>query len=272
MLARQPFWVNLLAALFVFFLLIFLFLKSLGWLTSHGSYLKVPAVKGKNVDEAVKLLEDRGFEVVIQDSVYFDSIPKFTVIKQLPDPDATVKANRTVFLTINRALPPSIDMPKLEGLSFKFAVNMLERNHLRLGDTSYRADFMKGSVLEQQYNGARIAAGTPVPWGSKVELVIGAGLQDQRILVPDLLGMNFDAAKEILKEKGINLAATIFLPGITDSANAFIYKQNPEKMDEDKNLIYIQPGQTMDLWLSPTPPNLDSLRNNNPDKNVPNNF
>ena len=55
-------------------------------------------------------------------------------------------------------------MPKLEGLSFRFAYDMLQRNHFRLGDTIYRPDFMKGSVLEQQYNGSRITAGTKVPW------------------------------------------------------------------------------------------------------------
>ena len=86
--------------------MVFLFLQSLNWLTNHGAYLKVPSVKGKNVDEGIKLLEDQGFEVVIQDSLYFDSLPKYTILKQLPEPDATVKANRTVFLTINRALPP----------------------------------------------------------------------------------------------------------------------------------------------------------------------
>ena len=66
---------------------------------------KGAAVKGQNVDNAIKILESRGFDVIIQDSVYFDSIPRYTVIKQLPDPDATVKVNRTVFLTINRAAP-----------------------------------------------------------------------------------------------------------------------------------------------------------------------
>ena len=105
--------------------------------------------------------------MIIQDSVYVDSIPRYTVIKQLPDPDATVKVNRTVFLTINRATTPAINMPKLEGLSFRFAYDMLKRNHLRLGDTIYRPDFMKGSVLEQQYNGSRITAGTKSSMGAR---------------------------------------------------------------------------------------------------------
>src|SRR6476646_3425883 len=107
-LTRQPFWVNLLAALLLIFLIIFLFLQSLSWFTNHGAYLKVPAVKGQNVDNAIKILESKGFDVVIQDSVYFDSIPRYTVIMLFHEPAATVKVNRTVFLTVNRATAPTV--------------------------------------------------------------------------------------------------------------------------------------------------------------------
>lgn len=259
LLAKQPFWLNLLEAIVLVFLLGYLFLQSLSWFTKHGEYLRVPVVKGKNVDDGIKLLEQQGFDVVIQDSVYSDTIKKYTIIKQLPDPGATVKVNRTVFLTINRAIPPSIQMPKLEGLSFRYALDILGRNHLKLGDTIYRPDFMKGSILEQQYNSERIAAGTIVPWGSKITLIIGGGLQIEQVLVPDLLGLKFSDAKILLDEKGINLAAIIAI-GVTDTANAFVYKQNPETLDIDKNPVYIQAGQTMDLWLSPVPLDVDSLK------------
>lgn len=259
-LTTKPFWVNLLVALGLIFLIIFIFLQSLSWFTNHGDYLKVPAVKGKNVDAAIKLLEDQGFDVVIQDSVYFDSIPRYTVIKQLPDPDATVKVNRTVFLTINRANPPAVTMPKLEGLSFRFALNLLQKNHLRLGDTIYRPDFMKGSILEQQYNGSRITPGTKLPWGGLITLVIGGGLQEEQMPVPELVGLTFAEAKQVLMEKGISLASIIPMSGVRDTATAFVYKQNPEKFDVDKKPIYIRPGQTMDLWLSPIPMDVDSLK------------
>jgi len=259
-LTKQPFWVNLLAALALLFLLVFLFLQSLNWLTNHGAYLKVPTVKGKNVDEGVKLLENQGFEVVIQDSLYFEDIPKYTIIKQLPEPDATVKANRTVFLTINRAYPPYIDMPKLEGLSYRYALDKLQKNHLKLRDTISRPDFMKGSVLEQLYNSVRIDPGTKIPWGSKITLVIGAGVQAEQVPVPNLIGLTFAEAKQVLQEKGISLAAVVPLPGVKDTLNAFIYRQDPETKDIDDRPLYIQPGRTMDIWLSPTQLNPDSLK------------
>ncbi|MEX0635272.1 MAG: hypothetical protein WD135_00785, partial [Ferruginibacter sp.] len=38
---------------------------------------------------------------------------------------------------------------------------------------------------------------------------------------------------------------------ITDTAGAFIVKQQPPRFTEDKQFIYIQAGQVMDVWISP---------------------
>jgi eukaryotic-like serine/threonine-protein kinase len=249
-LTNKPFWVNLLAAIAIALLFLFLFLKMLGWLTKHGDYLKVPAVTGMNTDEAIKLLENQGFEVYIQDSVFTDTAKRGVVLKQLPDPDATVKVNRTVFITVNRFVPPMMEMPKLEGQSLAFALKMLERYHLKLGDTSYRSDFMSGSVLEQRYNGMRIADKSKIQWGSRIDLIIGGGLENKEMPVPFLIGMSYSEAKAYLEENGISLGAVIGDGIITDTGTAFIIKQRPERFDVDKNLINIQSGQLMDIWIS----------------------
>ncbi len=248
-ITKRPFWVNLLAAAAITFLLLFLFLQMLSWITKHGEHLTVPAVVGKKTEDAIKLLEKQGFDVQIQDSIYTDTAAAGIVLKQLPDPEATVKVNRTVFLTVNRVIPPMIEMPKLEGQSLRFAIDMLTRSHLKLGDTLFKPSFMMGSVLEQQYNGVRIPEKTKIQWGSRVTLVIGGGLGDQQMPVPSLIGMTFAEAKAYLDENGIEIGA-IIAPGVSDTLNAFVVKQNPEQFDEDKRPRYIQAGQIMDLHLS----------------------
>jgi eukaryotic-like serine/threonine-protein kinase len=247
----RPFWVNFLAAIILAFLLVFLVLQLLGWITKHGEYLTVPAVKGKDTQQAIQLLESKGFDVTIQDSVYTDSLPRGAVIKQLPDADATVKINRTVFITVNRYIPPMVVMPQLEGKSLSFALELIARNHLLLGDTVYKPDFMKGSILEQHYNGAKILPGAKVRWGSKIGLIIAGGLNERQLMVPDLVGLTFAQAKSQLESIGINIAGVIAEGLIKDTAAAFVYKQNPQPLDEDKNPIYIRPGQLMDLYISP---------------------
>ena len=258
-IARQSFIVNLLFAILLIAFVGFLFFQSLGWLTHHGSHLKVPSITGMKVDDALKLLEKEGFEVVITDSAYTQGVPMYTVKKQLPDADATVKVNRTVFLNINPASLPMVKMPKLEGLSYRFALSKLEKENLVLGDTTMRADFMKGSVLEQLYNGKRVEYGTKLRWGSKIDLIVGAGLQEVWIRVPDLIGSTVVEARQILEGKGIILAAILTTGPVSDTANAFVYKQNPDVKNFDDTPGYIQPGQTMDIWIQVERPVMDSF-------------
>jgi len=257
-ISKQPFWVNLLAAFLLIFLLGFLFLQSLSWFTNHGSYLKVPSVMGKKTDEAVKYLEDQGFDVTITDSVYNDTLPLNIVKKQLPDAGATVKVNRTVYLNVNPVVLPMVEMPKIEGLSFRFALERLTKNHLKLGDTTYRPYFMKGTILEQNYNGSKILPGTKLRWGSAVSLVIGGGVEQQEIPVPELFGITLGEAKSVLESQGITLAAIIPTGPITDTLKAFIYKQNPQARNDEGQLNVIQPGQIMDVWISASTPQPDS--------------
>ncbi len=246
----RPFWVNLLAVIVLSFLILFTILQLLGVMTNHGKYLSVPSVVGKKTNEAIKFLEDKGFDVIIQDSVYTDTAKMGIVLKQIPDPNSTVKINRTILLTVNRVTLPLIDMPALNGKSLNFALEILKRSHLVLGDTTFRPDFMQGSVLDQLYKGNEIKSGTKVPWGSSIDLVIGSGLNQAPILVPDLTGLTFEEAKIILDENGILLGALVPDPGITDTAAAFIWKQSPPRYDDQKAPVYIQSGQLMDLWIS----------------------
>lgn len=258
-IAKQSFFVNLLVAIILVFGFILLFFLSLGWITNHGSYLKVPSVAGMNVNKAVNLLENEGFEVVITDSAYNDSLPLNIVKKQLPLSGATVKVNRTVFLNVNPVDLPFVAMPKLQGLSYRFAVDNLIKNHLKLGDTTHRPDFMKGSVLDQLYNGKPVTIGTKVRWGSAIDLVIGGGVQAVQLPVPNLIGLTVTEAKAILEAKGIVLASIIGTGPISDTANAFVYQQNPETLDFTGTPQYIQPGQTMDIWIQLEKPVIDTL-------------
>lgn len=248
-ITTKPLWVNILAGIALAGLLAFFILQLLGWITKHGEYLRVPSVIGKTTEAAIKELEAKGFEVVIQDSVYTDTARRGIVLKQLPDPNATVKVNRSVFITVNRQVPPMVVMPQLEGKSLSYALEILKRSHLELGDTTYRVDFMKGSVLEQLFQGNRIAAGAPIQWGSRISLILGSGLDDTNVVVPDLVGMTYSQALAELTTLGI-LPSPVPDADVIDTAAAFIYRQNPPHFDEENKLVYIKAGMLMDLWLS----------------------
>jgi len=241
------------ALLFIFFYLL------LGWLTKHGQTTKVPDVYKKPVKDAIKILEAKGFRVAVQDTVYYDTLPLLSVVKQLPAANEIVKVNRTIFLTVNREKPPTVLVPSFKGLTYKMVEMQLRALNLKMGDTSYRPDFAKGSVLEQLYRGKKLLPGTSLPYGSKVDLILGGGLLKNEIPVPSLVGLTFQEAKWQLDTTGILLGAIVVNGRITDSASAIIYLQNPPVRNEDDIPLKIRQGQLMDLWISQDRTILDSI-------------
>lgn len=249
-LMKRPLWINILLALGLSLLVLFLFFQTLEFWTNHGEYLRVPDVKGKNYKEAADLLDKAGFDVVVQDSVYYDSIAPLVIIKQFPDPDATVKVNRTIYLTINRSIAPLIDMPNLVGMSFRNAELEIRAKGLKLGDTTYVPDIAKNAVKDQLVGGVTFKPGTPVAMGTKISLVLGAGIGNEDIAVPDLFGMPYSEALILLESSGINLGVVLPDADLKDTLAGFVYWQNPDRMNEERKINRIRSGQMMDIKLS----------------------
>jgi beta-lactam-binding protein with PASTA domain len=261
-ITNKPLWVNILAVLVLTVLLVLIFFGSLDYLTKHNKYEKVPPVVGRNVDAARKMLEDKGFEVEIQDSLFIDSIPALAVIKQSPDAESDVKVNRTIYLTINRAQPPLIEMPNLVGFSIRNAEMYLENLGLHLGDTTFRPDIAKNAILEQLHNKKPIKAGTKIFMGSTIDFVLGNGVGTYEMAVPDLIGRRYSQVKSMLRSLDLNFTP-VFDPDVVDTPGSFVTRQSPQKItitaSGDRRYNRIKPGQTIDVWLSTKPLVTDSL-------------
>ena len=253
-LTGRPLWINIIVGVVVSFLLVFIFFQTLQFWTNHGEYLKVPDVKGKTLKDAAQILEKNGFEIVIQDSVFNDTLPPLAVTKQFPDPDATVKVNRTVYLTINRSEAPDIDMPNLIGMSFRNAEQELRARGLRLGDTSYVPDIAKNAVKDQIYKDESIKPATKIRMGSTISLVLGAGIGNEEIAVPDLIGLQYPEAVALLEGNGINLGVVLPDSDLKDTTAGFVYWQSPPRFNEERRLNRIRQGQIMDMRLSVAKP------------------
>lgn len=258
-ITKRPLWQNILIGIGTSILLIGLFLLMLNVITNHGDYLVVPDVKGKLLDDVQSNLEQKGFEVVIQDSIYVDTIPPNIIIKQFPDPEATVKVNRVIYLTINRTVPPTIPMPNLIGMSLRNALSELKSVGLKMGDTTYVTDIAKNAVRDQLVGGVSIKPGTPVRMGSSIALMIGTGIGGSELPVPDLFGMTFGEAKMILQSNGISTGNIMLDPGMTDTTAGFVYWQNPPPYDAQNNVNVLRVGQLVDVKLSIAKPERQAL-------------
>ena len=257
-ITKRPLWMNLLAGLVLMVILLFLLSILLGPLTRHGKNKTVPNVVGKSFDEAQKILNNSGLDVEVQDSIYIDTTAKGTVLRQVPDGDAIVKYSRTVHLTVNRHVPPMVEMPNLKDFSLRNAELQLKNMGLRVGDTFYVHDFAKNTVQEWRYKGSPIAPGTKIRQGSSIDLVLSDGVGDTEFTVPNLVGMTFGEAKKFLESNGLSFLSIMPDPDVTDTASAFIYEQHPPRMGPDGKRIKIRTGQTMDVRLSIVRPAIDT--------------
>lgn len=256
---RQSFWFNLLLVLALATGLYILFFLSLGWITRHGNEVKVPNVTRKNVKQAKETLESMGFEVLI-DSAYEPKQKPYIVLSQIPDIGSVVKNGRTIFITVNKKDPPAIPMPNLVGLSFRSAAMMLKNNKLVLGDTTYVPDIAKGAILQQLFRGLDIRPGQMVPQGSRISLVIGEGLGNVQLNMPDVIGMPYPEAINVLSGTGLQYYV-IWEGAISDSSTAMVYNQNPKPMNEIGESNRIKEGDMVDIYIKQTV-TVEELENN----------
>ncbi len=252
-ITKRNFFVNLLAAIVLVAALLFGLLWMLGFITNHGAYEKTPNITGKNLKEGIKILESKGFNVEVQDSVYIDTVAALQIIKQTPEADEMVKSKRTIFLTVNRSQPPSVQIPNMVGFSLRNAILYMKQLGLKIGDTTRKLDIAKDAILEQNYQGKPIKPGTKIFMGSTIDFVVGNGVGDKEFKVPSLIGLTYREASELLRGMNLGTGSLVVDPGVKDTANAFVYKQTPDKTTKMDSIIvtnYIREGQGINLWLS----------------------
>lgn len=258
---RNSLWFNLLLMLGIVALCYFLFFSSLSIITHHGDELKVPKVLGKDVKSAIKMLEGQGFEVHV-DSAYLPNQKALIVLDQTPDVGEVVKNGRTLFITVNKSVPPTTPMPNLVNLSFRSAVLILKSNKLILGDTIYRPDIAQGAVLEQLWNGESVRPGQSIPQGSTISLVIGDGLGNTEMNVPDVIGLTYPEAVAQLSGNGL-MFTSVFDMDVHDTTFAKVYKQTPNAISDLGTPSRIRQGDFIDLYIGQNP--ADSTMNANRD-------
>ena len=226
-LLKKPLWVNILIGIGAFLAVIIIFFFSLGWLTGNGITEKVPSVIGLEASVAQKNLRNLGFNVVLQDSIYVDTLARNSVLRQTPEVDEVVKKGRTVYLTINRVLAPQIEMPNLIGFSLQSAETFLKVLGLRVGSITMVPDRNKNVIIDQILNGNSINPGTKISSGSIINLTVGDGGMNANIEVPDLIGLTVGMAKEKLVGMGLLIGSYSSNINIQDTANSYIIGQNP---------------------------------------------
>ncbi|MBA3648253.1 MAG: PASTA domain-containing protein [Chitinophagales bacterium] len=245
----RTFLLNILGAGAFYVSFSFLFAFGIKAYTRHGSEINVPNLKGLSVNEASKKINKADLQLKIVDSVYDSRKPSFLVIDQKPAPNSKVKESRTIYITVNAKTPPQIRMPDLKDASLKQATMILESYGMTVGKLVYKPDLAGNVVLEQMYNGKPIASGELVKKGATIDLVIGDGMGETSVEVPNLVGLSLREAEFVVKGSSLNIGSIITDNTINgDTLDAIVYQQSPPADESAK--ITLKGGDKIDVFVT----------------------
>jgi len=230
-------------------IILFLTLLWLSFFTRHGQSRPVPDLYGLTIEEAEEVVKKNKMRFQIIDSVYTNIVPRGCVVEQNPEAGFEVKKNRRIMATINAFNPEMVEVPNLLELSKRQALALIESSGLEIGKLNYKPDLAVDYVLEQLYHGKHVEPGDSIQKGSVIDLVLGKGLSNIRTPIPDLIGLNIQQARNRILGASLNIGTFTFDNTITnteDTANAFVYKQNPLYSEE----ATLQLGSAVYVWFT----------------------
>ena len=225
--------------------LFFVWLKGLDFYTLHNNHIVVPNFYGVNIKDVDSITDANNLRYVVIDSIFDQHRPRGMVIRQSPDSFTYVKKNRRIYLTINSLNLKKIIFPDIYDLSLRQAISKLENLGIEVGDLEYRVDIAKNKVLDFSVNGLAIEKGQELYVGTVVDLVVGKGLSNEMVIIPNLIGLNRNEANNILKNSSLNIGVEIYGTSVYDSSTAIIYKQYPISDQENK----LNLGSSVDLYF-----------------------
>lgn len=166
---------NILLMIIAFVILVALVLMGLNIYTKHGEAIKVPSVKGLQIEEARAILKAAQLEGEISDSTYQKEGVPGAILEQIPKESSNVKRGRTIYFIIKAKGEQMIPVPELKDYSIRQAeaqLNSLGFNKLIVEEVP---SAYAGIVISVSYKGKLLAPNQKIPKGSTLKLTVGAG-------------------------------------------------------------------------------------------------
>jgi beta-lactam-binding protein with PASTA domain len=238
----------ILLALFAFLLLFDKIIMP--WYVKRGEVTVLPKVVGKQVDDAVRLLSEAGYEPIKYETQFDEKAKEGTIIRQTPEGGDETKPGRKVYLIISGGKEMVI-VPNLIGQALRDARILLVKMNLDLGktDMAFTDSIASGTVFKQSP-----APGEKISTDQKVDIVVSQGQRAGRIPVPDLTHISFTEALIRLGNAKLGLGNKSAVPSETDKPGT-VTDQSPKPGE------LVLEGSTVDLFVVeekiPEPKNAD---------------
>lgn len=161
----------------------------------------IPDLTDLSLEDAETLLDDKGLKLQITAEVYDLTKPPGIILSQVPPANSRVREGRFVKVTVSKG-GKTVLVPKLHGISIRQAELLLADQGLEMGDVSW---ISSDSFPEDVVIASTPSFETPVPFGMSINLRVSLGSQPDTVEVPNLLGMNIQESRKVLREVGLQM-------------------------------------------------------------------
>lgn len=193
--------------------------------TSAREYLQIheartPALAGLPYSEAARLAGEAGLELRSYGVEARGTAPD-TVTEQSPPAGSVVRRGRTISVGVN--VPVEADrMPSLVGNSETDALATLRELSLPSPDVNYAfSERPAGRIVEQAPS-----AGSEVSRDDPVRLIVSRGRGPEQVELPDLVGLDVEAARTQLTVLGVRRIETVAV-GVSMLRSGVVTQQRP---------------------------------------------
>ena len=198
-------------------------------------------VVGMNVDDAKRQLLELGLTPEIQYEVN-TSYPEGTVLRASVQDGIMVDKNTVVVMTVAQG-ENGVTVPAVTGKSREEATSMLEKEGFVVNVTeSYDASVQDGYVISQSPE-----ADTTAPQGSSVTIRVSQGAEDDKVRVPNVIGLTEEDATINLVENGLAVGT------VTTTANEDVSLIDKVCYQSYSVGSYVDKGTAVDLRISTGP-------------------
>lgn len=174
--------------------------------TRHGSEFPLPDFTGQRAIETQLTLQDLQLNYEVSSEAYSPGKEKGIILNQFPVPGTKVKPGRAIkfAVSLGRKLVP---IPGVAGLSVRQAMLNLETAGLDLGEIAWAfSDTLPERVIVFSYP----AAGTEIPLGSPVNLMVNRGRASRFTYMPRVVGLTLDEAIKRIEDKALKVGLVTY--------------------------------------------------------------
>lgn len=169
-----------------------------------NSRVAVPNLVGMTEAEAKEALKKVGLGFYVSARKASDKYDSGVVMEQETAPDKKVDKNTTINVIVSTGkTEKKVQVPNVVGKNESEAAQTLQAKKLIVeSDADYSDTIPEGNVIS-----TNPPAGTEVPEGTKVKMVVSLGRKVAKSIVPDLLGMSRAEAENAIVSAGLTIGS-----------------------------------------------------------------